>query len=170
MVSVSSTTAPGVRNALDRLQGLVRRLDVAHDVVGVAQHGLLVVAERGSLDGGVAQGGDLLLGDAGLAGDALVLEDLVGGAAQAADAQDRELAQLGIELAAIEQRVAHADEALQPGLGVRQHAIDVEVRLQLVEKLGVLAGGVFDFVVRNARHRTPLRREPVRSLHAVPAD
>src|SRR6266436_3706653 len=44
---------------LDRLEGLVRRLDVAHDIVGEAQHRLLLVAEGRRLDGGVAQGSDL---------------------------------------------------------------------------------------------------------------
>src|SRR5262249_6555621 len=104
-------------------------------------------------------------------GNALMLEHFVGRAAQASDAQDGKLAQLRVELAAEQQRIAHAGEALQAGLGVRQHAVDVEMRLELVEKLGVLARGALYFVGRNARNRPPRRgAEPVRSSHAVPAD
>src|ERR1700716_4346392 len=52
----------------------------------------------------------------------------------------------------MQQCIAHAHEALGAVFGVRQHAVDVEMRLELFQKLGVLAGGVLDLVVRNARH------------------
>src|SRR5262249_58229665 len=81
------------------------------------------------------------------------LEHLVGGAAQPPDAQDGELAEWGIELAAMQQRVAHAGKTLHAGLGVGEHAVDVEMRFELLKELGVPAAGAFDVEIRYACHR-----------------
>src|SRR5262249_30340513 len=121
-------------------------------IISESQYGLFMVCEDGRLDGGIAQGGDLAILDADLAGDALVLEDFVGGAAQPADAENRELAQLPIELAAIPQPDANACGGLQAGRRVGQHAEDVELRRELPQELVVPAGGLLDVEIWNSRH------------------
>ena len=81
-----------------------------------------------------------------------VLVYFVGRVRQVAHAQDHQLAQHRVERRLEQQRVAELHEAVHRGLGMRQHAVDVEHRVDAADEAAHLLGQGVEIGIRDTRH------------------
>ena len=111
----------------------------AHDLGGEAAAPRARLAERGIVQAPGLDGGDLLVGTPTSRAIATCWTHSYSASASGGDLDDRELAQLGVELEPPEDRAAEAQERPERRLGVGQHPEDVQRRQRgqrLPDRLG----------------------------------